>query len=76
MVDSKGIPLRYTPDNLPTPPAGDGTQLSFKAIPHYESGTNSGKAAGVVWINLPYGGPTGKSDYLRDLPRANLPDNA
>ena len=37
--------------------------------------TNSGKAAGIVWINLATGGPEGnQSDYLRDLPKANLPD--
>ena len=36
-------------------------------------GTNSGKAAGVVWKSLPQGGPEGnQSDYPRDHPWANF----
>ena len=53
LVDSQGIPLRYTPDNHPTPPAGDGTQLSFRAIPHYESAVKQrDQSQGVIQHNL------------------------
>ena len=33
----------------------------------YEYGTNSGKAAGVVWKNLPMRSPERMSEYPRDL---------
>ena len=42
-------------------------------VPIRGFGTNSGKAAGVVWINLPYGGPEGNQTFLRDAaPRESL----
>ena len=37
LSDSKGEPLRFTPNNQPTPPRGDGTQLCYRALPHYEA---------------------------------------
>ena len=37
LSDSKGEPLRFTPENQPTPPRGDGTQLCYRALPHYEA---------------------------------------
>ena len=36
-TDSHGEPLRFAPDNHPTPPGGDGTQLMYRALPHYEA---------------------------------------
>ena len=43
---------------------------NFTLVPQMGCGTNSGK--GVVWKNLPWGSPEGKSDYPMDLPCANF----
>ena len=36
LADSQGFPLRFDPNNHPAPPHGDGVQLEYRALPHYE----------------------------------------
>ena len=37
MCDSQGKELRFDPDNKPAPPQGNGVQLCYRALPHYET---------------------------------------
>ena len=35
LADSKGNVLKFSPENEPPPPAGQGSQLNFRSLPHY-----------------------------------------
>eukprot|EP00092_Neocalanus_flemingeri_P015041 GFUD01016245.1.p1 GENE.GFUD01016245.1~~GFUD01016245.1.p1 ORF type:complete len:913 (+),score=201.86 GFUD01016245.1:85-2823(+) len=76
LADSNGEPLRFDPENHPTPPQGDGVQLCYRALPHYEDAVKdrTEKIEEQIKQNQPQLSPSQiKLKLMERLPGKNQP---